>query len=493
MTGKINFAKILILLLGASLLYSQKQNINSKLTYPSLDKTLSETNSNLQTKNLSDTELIHSAMEFSECSPEEEKQILEKYNSIKTRVMKLAETESSEEKLGEQILLLMYENILNQYKRNETTMQAAFLNGTYNCVSASVIFMALAKAANLNTTGQITPNHAFCTLKTENKTIDVETTNPYGFNPGTKKQLPSANNSVKYAVVPARYYRARKEAGDRMFVSLIAKNLCSTYNDKNNFTKAVPLACKRADFLNGASDQEQNAALDDLYLLCSNYAALLSRSGQSRNALDWLDTVFEKRGYNASLLKTYNDIAYNTAAELCNKGQYKTAALILESRKSYLTSANINEIEHMVIATELNEETKPLAADEALIYLKNKLSENTAQIQNPKIQKTIQSLYEYYVQIKVNDEQKNGRYINAAQIARENLKIFPQSSIIKNLSEQALKNHAISVHNNFAESANKKDYEQARKILLEGLFQNPASSILKNDLRTLEQITGPAR
>ena len=111
MTGKINFAKILILLLGASLLYSQKQNINSKLTYPSLDKTLSETNSNLQTKNLSDTELIHSAMEFSECSPEEEKQILEKYNSIKTRVMKLAETESSEEKLGEQILLLMYENI----------------------------------------------------------------------------------------------------------------------------------------------------------------------------------------------------------------------------------------------------------------------------------------------------------------------------------------------------------------------------------------------
>lgn len=100
--------------------------------------------------------------------------------------MKLAETERSEEKLGEQILLLMYENILNQYKRNETTMQAAFLNGTYNCVSASVIFMALAKAANLNTTGQITPNHAFCTLKTENKTIDVETTNPYGFNPGTK-------------------------------------------------------------------------------------------------------------------------------------------------------------------------------------------------------------------------------------------------------------------------------------------------------------------
>ena len=117
MTGKINFAKILILLLGASLLYSQKQNINSKLTYPSLDKTLSETNSNLQTKNLSDTELIHSAMEFSECSPEEEKQILKKYNSIKTRVMKLAETESSEEKLGEQILLLMYENISTSTKQ----------------------------------------------------------------------------------------------------------------------------------------------------------------------------------------------------------------------------------------------------------------------------------------------------------------------------------------------------------------------------------------
>lgn len=249
-----------------------------------------------------------------------------------------------------------------------------------------------------------------------------------------------------------------------MFVSLIAKNLCSTYNDKNNFTKAVPLACKRADFLNGASDQEQNAARDDLYLLCSNYAALLSRSGQSRNALDWLDTVFEKRGYNASLLKTYNDIAYNTVAELCNKGQYKTAALILESRKSYLTSANINEIEHMVIATELNEETKPLAADEALVYLKNKLSENTTQIQNPKIQKTIQSLYEYYVQIKVNDEQKNGRYINAAQIARENLKIFPQSSIIKNLSEQALKNHAVYIHNNFAESANKKIMNRQEKF-----------------------------
>ena len=89
----------------------------------------------------------------------------------------------------------MYEKVIVAYKERQTRLNVMFADGSYNCVSSSLLYLALAKACGLDVRGQVTPNHAFCTLYVTDgsgggKTkIDVETTNPYGFNPGVRRNV----------------------------------------------------------------------------------------------------------------------------------------------------------------------------------------------------------------------------------------------------------------------------------------------------------------
>ena len=55
----------------------------------------------------------------------------------------------SERERAEAILTLMYEKKLWKYQKNQTKLTTLLEYGTYNCVSASVLYSALAKAAGL--------------------------------------------------------------------------------------------------------------------------------------------------------------------------------------------------------------------------------------------------------------------------------------------------------------------------------------------------------
>ena len=111
-----------------------------------------------------------------------------------------------EEDRGRAVLKLLYQDVLKHYEAGQTKFDVALKTGNYNCVSSALLYMAAAKAAGLDVRGQKTPDHAFCSVYISGKRIDVETTNPYGFNPGSREAIEHENVIKGYYVVPKTYY-----------------------------------------------------------------------------------------------------------------------------------------------------------------------------------------------------------------------------------------------------------------------------------------------
>ena len=79
-----------------------------------------------------------------------------------------------------------------------------------------------------------------------------------------------------------------------------------------------------------------------------------------------------------------------------------------------------------------------------------------------------------------------GDYLAAASIADEGLRFVPRSKQLNTIRNQCLQNHAVDVHNAFADLANAGRYEEAIAVVQDGLKVNPNSSVLKNDLKKVQ-------
>ena len=101
-------------------------------------------------------ELITAAIEFSEVasSSPEGTEIFNKYLALEKIVTSQKFVNTTEKERASKILTLMYETTLSQYIENQTKLTTMFQNGTYNCVSSSVLYMALAKACGLKVVPQ---------------------------------------------------------------------------------------------------------------------------------------------------------------------------------------------------------------------------------------------------------------------------------------------------------------------------------------------------
>ncbi len=152
----------------------------------------------------SEDEVFELGLRFSECIPGSEgwNRCISAFEKIKKEVTSQEMKALSEEDRGRAVLKYLYRDYLKKYDLNQTKLDTAIETGNYNCVSSAVLYLAAAKAAGLQVYGQHTTQHAFCSIyvnsQKENQAakaikIDVETTNPYGFNPGSKEEIENQN------------------------------------------------------------------------------------------------------------------------------------------------------------------------------------------------------------------------------------------------------------------------------------------------------------
>ncbi len=290
-----------------------KSNSINKQDFPSLEPLFI---SREKSEEMSGQDIIRYALLFSECSEESEnwKQAMKNYLSVEKRVKSEAVISLPPEERGEKVLSIMYENTINQYRENQTRLDTLLLNGTYNCVSSSILYAALARSAGLEVIGVKTPTHAFCTVLIDDKKIDVESTNPYGFNPGKKQLLEKNENSTKYAVIPKKNYASRQDVSIKTLISLAGSNLTSAYIKENNYQKAVPMGTTVYMFRGGESSWEVQDDRDNFDTAALNYSILLGRKNQHLKALEWMNLVRETYGFSKKLSSDYSSLLYNAVS-----------------------------------------------------------------------------------------------------------------------------------------------------------------------------------
>ena len=436
---------------------------------------------------LSGEDLMRAALDFSLCPAESEKgeQILSRYRELEAAVLSPETAALPPMAKGEKILTLMYEKVLRQYAKNQTRVDLLFMDGSYNCVSSSVLYFALAREAGLQVAGQETPEHAFCSVYIDGKKIDVETTNPGGFNPGVKKIVEQTEKSTRYFVVPKKYYSGRKEVGERKFISLVGRNMVSMMNDRGNYEQGIPLSAARLVFVGNAIEKDTVAVRKDFDTLAGNYAIDLDqKQKKSETALEWLQAVSDRWGITADLQRKFDTIAYNCAVNYLNLKEYDQARRAFDEYKNRLSQKNALSIDQMIYSAWLDGSVEGLSPDETIAFLHEERKGPRAKEKS--LINRMNQLEEYAWYQKLKPLFDGEDYLSAAELAEEGLNYVPSSRNLQTIKAQCLKNYAIDIHNAFADLANAGKYQEAQTILLEGLEKVPSDVTLKNDLKRLQ-------
>jgi tetratricopeptide (TPR) repeat protein len=202
----------------------------------------------------------------------------------------------------------MHRRFLKTYSLQQTRLDTLLTGGRYNCVSSAVLYLVLGTAAGLEIRGVMTKDHAFAALRAGDEWIDVETTNPYGFDPGNRKDFHDQFGKVTgFAYVPAKNYRDRVFISPLELISLIFSNRIAELERRNRFAEAVPLAISRESLLLGpagvgaagaspggrASGEGEEPApffedpRRDVMNRIFNFGAFLLKGGREDDALRW--------------------------------------------------------------------------------------------------------------------------------------------------------------------------------------------------------------
>ena len=434
-------------------------------------------------------QIIEDSLRFSGCSENslEWQNCVEKYNSLQSKILDSVFQNLSESEKAQKILSIMYENLLVQYRVKQTRLDVMFQNGTYNCVSSSLLYMALAKSAGLSVVGVKTPSHAFCSVFIDGEKIDVETTNPLGFNPGRTQILEKNGNSTRYAVIPKKNYSNRRDVSIKTFISLVGANLTSFYVEKNDYKNAVPMGATVLCFRNGENEFEISDAKEVFDVPALNFSVLLEKQGLYADSVEWLLKIIGRYGTDSKIQISLDAAANNAIADFSNKGDFASADQILENCNDFISADFRIQAQKMIFLSRTQAELDKFRNDEeALDFIlqqyKNKIAAEKS------VRQTLDKWQEFYWVNLVNTQTNQKNYQQASKIADDGLKSMPNNQNIKRAKSQAWLNHDAEIHNKMAVFANNRQYDKAMEILEQGLAENPSSITLQNDKKRLERM-----
>ena len=316
-----------------------------------------------------------------------------------------------------------------------------------------------------------TPDHAFCTVTIDGKKIDVETTNPYGFEPGKKNQIP---NSKKYISVPQKKYRGRHEISDFRLIALILNNRIVTLQRKIQNSKSIELAVDALYIQNNSSE-----AMTTFYQCVTNASVDLSNSQKNDEALQLVREAKAKFGDSPIFENNTLAIINNSVAESAKKNQFEEGFLTLTKNQDLLSPSDYNELTRILTENQLN------------YIIKNEPFENAINAVHGKKsvlpQKNYEKLVSFAYQTEANRISKGENFIEAAKFSEKGLLELPNDANLTRQRASFLRNFEVKVHNQAARLANSGKKDAAKLIVEEGLKNYPESQTLKNDFQRLSR------
>ena len=353
--------------------------------------------------------------------------------------------------------------------------------------------MALAKAAGLEVRGQKTSEHAFCTVYIpgskagQYKKIDVETTNPYGFNPGSKETIENEDKIQGYYIVPKKYYANRQEVSDSVFAGLIAGNLCAAYIEKDDYESAVPLGAARYELVKNEDSKPVTQVRRDFDVLASNYVNVEAPDAQSfLEILDWFTGFIDRWGMTDYLQKNMDNGFNNFLVYCFDEKNYELAVAVYEKDKEYLTKTQDAKVPDVLADILVSSIIEGKNAEEQIQGIEDLLTENA--LDSAQEKRVLVYLENAWLSI-LNECMTGRTYGTGYQKSCEALERLPESTKIKKMQKSFYDNCIAIIHNNFAKQANDGYFDDARKVLEAGLQVFPDDKTLNNDLKILNKMT----
>ncbi|GHU80446.1 hypothetical protein FACS189468_0290 [Spirochaetia bacterium] len=396
---------------------------------------------------------------------------------------------------GEFILSFIHKRFLKSYAERQTRLDEIFTSGRYNCVSSAVLYMLLARSAGLDVQGVMTRDHAFITLNTGAEVIDVETTNPYGFDPGNRKEFHDGfGRATGFAYVPARNYRDRVSINPLELVSLILSNRIADLEARNRFGDAVPLAINRAALLSGLSQnapQPAGPASDSLFAdprqdltdRLFNYGASLVKAGKEADALRWAEYAGERFPDPARWQEFSYAALNNQLVKLIRARRTTEARNELARHRALLDPAQAALLDLMVLEADLADRINGIKTAEDTAAALGALESSAGKLPRDRLEemRTLAYLKEAERLGAGKDWKGAIAWINGA-IAR-----YGRNARFDNALRVFRSNRIAALHNEFAALYNRQNYEAAHRAAREALEEFPGDRQLTADLTMAER------
>jgi tetratricopeptide (TPR) repeat protein len=443
---------------------------------------------------------------------------------------------------AESILTFLHRDTLKAYREDATTVDGILDSGLYNCVSSAVLYALAAKSLGIETWGVRTSDHAFCSVLVDAKRIDVETTNPYGFDPGNKKEFKdSFGRATGYAYVAPGGYGDRRDIGMRELIGLILSNRASMLERSGRFAEAVKLGADYAALCPG--DETRAFLVDRINNLIANYqqrrdyagaeeaalaaasafpdepklvalahtasynrAAAAAQSGDFEGAFDRATSLLDAAGASESNKAddlALSELARNSllgiAEQAARKGDFEAARRAVASRADRAgrdaTAAAYAEIGDMELVRAANGMTFAEAQATADRLLAD------GEVDSERYAQAIATIYGR----EASRLGKGGDFLGAAALAGSGTDKIdgatgdtaakaraaaPRANLGR-IAQAMRHNYAADAHNRFAALYNSGAYTAAEAVLNEALAALPGDPILEHDMATLDEAKKP--
>ena len=297
--------------------------------------------------------IVDASLAFSGASDAAASSAKDRLSSLLLRFRSEVAELSDQSVLAERALTFLHKNLFTSYSVQQTRVDTALETGVYNCVSSAVLYLVLARSVGLSVGGVRTADHAFCFVLVDGQQIDVETTNPFGFNPGAKKDFTDSFGKVTgYTYVPPGNYVDRRVIGEKELLSLILYNRVSVSVDGRSFRDALQPAVS-AFALMGTDDTRQvmtNAI--------STYTDELETRQDFPRAAQFMDAVKASFGGIIKIDQLRQDVHHRWVLSLLNSRAFADADALLSqpSTKAALDDADWTALSIAVVQAQAQAE-----------------------------------------------------------------------------------------------------------------------------------------
>jgi hypothetical protein len=404
--------------------YSGSQSRPGLLQYPELAPLPQSQHLSTMREPLPMETIVDAALEFSGATDTSSAAAKEKLVTLLRRFRGEVADVAAQAELGERTLTFLHRNLLTNYSVLQTRVDTALGTGVYNCVSSAVLYMIFARSVGLSVGGVRTTDHAFCTVLANGQQVDVETTNPYGFNPGSKKEfIDSFGKVTGYSYVPQGGYSNRRNIGEKELLSLILYNRVSEYGESRFFRDALQPSVS-AYALMGTEEMRRV-----MTIAFSNYVASLQTRQDYPGAIQFLDAVRASFGGTVDLGRPRRDAYHNWAVSLVDANALQDAEALLAQPA---VRAALEESDWIELSVQI-------------------------------------------VQLRALAESSAGGFLPAATIVADGMKRMGRQPGL-------LQNYEAYMHNAFVPLYNARKWNDARLLIDQGLAVYPDSGILQQDL-----------